>query len=286
MPKKTAKKKAAAKRPTKKAARKAPSKGATKRAGMGETAELRVVRKDLADLLPHPRNEEIRLHPEPDTAEWTALRASLRDDYFDPLVWNRRNGMLVSGHLRRKVMLAEGVVRADVVAVDYDEPTHLARMVAANRGPGLDIESGLSALMLELGELKGFDIGLAGFTLGQLEAATGGPVDDGGDPGGPALPPEVELVIQGLIGDEVPAESGGEYRAGEHRLFCASVIDGHPAWAGALSEGVLLLVRPGPYCLLRADLPPSVVVEPDPAHLSLILSNYARVFGEGSVTAA
>ena len=94
-------------------------------------ASLRVERKSLGELKPHPKNP--RVHAEEGSQEWEALRRSLEHDYFDPLVYNERNGMLVSGHYRRKVFEVLGVEEVDVVVVDYDEPTHLARLMAANR---------------------------------------------------------------------------------------------------------------------------------------------------------
>src|SRR4051794_30220498 len=95
-----------------------------------KVAALRIERMAVAELQPHPRNP--RKHPAVDSPAWEALKKSLGHDYFDPLVVNVRNGKLVSGHLRQKVMLALGFTHADVSVVDYDEPTHVARLIAAN----------------------------------------------------------------------------------------------------------------------------------------------------------
>jgi hypothetical protein len=97
-------------------------------------AEITIERKQLTELRPHPKNP--RTHPERGTAEYETLKASLEYDYFDPMVWNKRNGMLVSGHFRRRILLDMSYTAADVVVVDYDENTHLARMLAANKGLG------------------------------------------------------------------------------------------------------------------------------------------------------
>jgi ParB-like chromosome segregation protein Spo0J len=109
----------------------------------------------LEDAQPHPLNP--RIHPASGTPEWAALEASLKESYFDPLVVNERNGQLVSGHYRRKVMLEMGIVSADMVVVDWDEETHLARMIAANRLLGEDDNSKLIELLqgLESTELTG-----------------------------------------------------------------------------------------------------------------------------------
>jgi len=133
---------------------------------LAEVMTLRVERMSLADIQDHPRNQEIRNHPEPDSQEWETLRASLAYDYFDPLVVNIRNGQLVSGHLRKKLMLAEGVKEADVVVKDYDEPTHMARMLAANKTVGAQINQGVEAWFKEFETVGGdFDPAIAGFTF-------------------------------------------------------------------------------------------------------------------------
>ena len=116
----------------------------------GKAAKLIVERKPLADLRPHPNNP--RFHPDPGSPDWNALKASLTNDYFDPVVWNKRNRKLVSGHLRVKVLASMGYTAADAVIVDYDERTHVARMIAANRAVGEDDKASLAAL---LGQMDG-----------------------------------------------------------------------------------------------------------------------------------
>src|SRR5688572_8315697 len=106
---------------------------------MSKTAQLTIERLPIGSLQPHPRNP--RRHPEPGTPAWEQMKVSLDHDYFDPIVFNRRNGLLVSGHLRTKVLRESGFTEADCVVVDYEEPVHLARMIAANRGAGEDAEA-------------------------------------------------------------------------------------------------------------------------------------------------
>lgn len=130
-------------------------------------ARLKLSLMNLSELNPHPRNP--RKHPEPGTADWATLKASLEHDYFDPLVWNKRNGMLVSGHLRAKVMAESGITAADVVVVDYDEATHYARMMTANRTQGSDNNLLLTQLLADM-EKGGVSIALAGFTKDGMDA--------------------------------------------------------------------------------------------------------------------
>ena len=131
-----------------------------------QAATLTVKRIPLSKCRPHPRNP--RTHPDPGTPAWKALAASLAHDYYDPIVYNKRNGLLVSGHLRVKVLRAQGITAADAVIVDYDEPTHLARMLAANRLQGEDDRPALKDLLEEL-DTGAFDMDLTGFDQASLE---------------------------------------------------------------------------------------------------------------------
>jgi hypothetical protein len=97
---------------------------------------------------PHPKNP--RVIPDADSEEVRTLDASLEHDYFDPLIWNKRNRMWVSGHVRAWRMTALGFTHADVVVVDYDEETHLARMLAANSHSGKNDDDKLDALLASL----------------------------------------------------------------------------------------------------------------------------------------
>jgi ParB-like chromosome segregation protein Spo0J len=130
---------------------------------MGKKATVKIECKALQELIPHPLNP--RDHPDPGSAGWETLKRSLAHDYFDPIVFNKRNGMLVSGHLRVKVLDELGFTEADAVIVDYDERTHLARMVAANKQQGWnnlprlkDILQDLDAGDLDMEALTGWSM--------------------------------------------------------------------------------------------------------------------------------
>lgn len=115
---------------------------------MEKIAALKIERKELTVLIAHEKNP--RKHPPKGSKEWEALKKSLLNDYFDPIVWNQRNGKLVSGHFRVKIMRDEGYTHADVVVVDYDEAMHVARMIAANQHAGSDDKDVLRELLGEL----------------------------------------------------------------------------------------------------------------------------------------
>lgn len=114
----------------------------------------------LAEIKPHPRNP--RKHPDPGSEEWEIVKKSLDTCYFEPLTVNLRNGMLVSGHLRWKVMLDMGIQDAHVSVIDCDEQVHYALMVHANRHQGEFDPQILAALLAEI-EVAGIDAALAGF---------------------------------------------------------------------------------------------------------------------------
>lgn len=175
-------------------------------------AELETELWDLADLRPHPKNP--RKHPKKGSPKWEALRTSLAADYFDPMVVNRRNGMLVSGHLRRCMLEDLGFTRARVVVKDYDDQTHVARMIAANVLLGEFEETLLGELAKGL-DAAGLCAGLAGLTDKELMALVDGPttVDDTDDAEQLlSKADELQLKWQVRLGDL--------YQVGNHRLLC------------------------------------------------------------------
>lgn len=202
-----------------------------------KTATLEVARMALADIKPHPRNP--RRHPKLDSPEWGAIRGSLERDYFDPLVVNTRNGQLVSGHLRHAVLLSLGYTHADVSIVDYDEETHVARLIAANTLLGEWEEELLATLASEL-ESGGIPASLAGLTEKELASFVEGPtvVDD--------TATATELVSQAEdIQREWGVQLGDLYAAGEHRIFCGDCTS-HASWRLLLGDRIADMVWTDP----------------------------------------
>lgn len=114
----------------------------------------------IDDLQDHPRNP--RKHPEPGTPEWVALRKSLENVYYDPLVLNKRNSMLVSGHLRKKIFKDMGIAKVDCVVIDVDENTHIALLMSANNQAG---EFDRDDVIKLLQEIEGsIDLTMTGFS--------------------------------------------------------------------------------------------------------------------------
>ena len=102
------------------------------------------------------------------------MESSLDDDYFDPIVFNERNGFLVSGHLRKKVLLSKGKVSADTVIVNWDDETHKARLLAANASLGENIAEGVRELLDSIVEaVPEFNFELTAFPEADLSALFG-----------------------------------------------------------------------------------------------------------------
>lgn len=175
-------------------------------------AVLRVERKALRDLQSHeaaPRD-----HPAEGSPAWDTLAKSLEFDYFLPLIWNQRNGKLVAGDLRRKILLSMGFSHADVGVVDYDEETHKARMVAANSHSG-DWNNELLVALARDVEKAGLDPALALWKPQDLAALLEGPTiaDDGTEAG--------ELVSKAeKLQEKWQVRLGDLFQIGPHRLLC------------------------------------------------------------------
>lgn len=120
----------------------------------------------LDKLKPHPDNP--RRHPEPGDPEWEALRVSMIAGYFLPIVFNKKNGMIVSGHLRVKVAQALGYKDATCVVVSYSNKIHIARMIAANKQQGAN---DLQKLKISLKGLntEDIDMQLTGYASDELD---------------------------------------------------------------------------------------------------------------------
>lgn len=177
-----------------------------------KTATLIVERRALADLIPHPDNP--RDHPPPGSPEYETLKASIEHDYFQPIEINQRNGMIVGGHLRCKVMLDLGYTHAMCVICDYDEATHKARLIAANKQAGTDNQDALDRLLTDL-RASEVDPVLA------LMASLGDEPPQ--PPGGGDAPPEIDRAEE--LNKKWQVKPGDVWQIGDHRLMCGSSTD-------------------------------------------------------------
>ena len=250
-------------------------------------AGLAVERVAISKLKPHPKNP--RTHPKLGSPEWNVLEASLKHDYFDPLVWNKRNGMLVSGHLRTKVFKHLGYTQADVVVVDYDENTHLARLIAANKDAGVNDDSRLLELFSNLTS-GGFDLSLTGFTMPEIEGMSELPEDEtpstdaAEDDRDRYTSSEIALITKWFGKGARPthnAETGQMWRVGDNYLYVGSVLSSYRAYLPFIDRleqefperKVLLVPMPDPIMIGHVDERVACVfIQPSAIAASLALS--------------
>lgn len=171
------------------------------------TAQLKIIYKKTEDLIPYARNS--RTHDEAQVAQ---IAASIKEfGWTNPILLDGENG-IIAGHGR--VMAAQKLGESKVPTIELTHMTDIqkkAYIIADNKlalNAGWDNEM----LALEFDELKdaGYDLGLVGFSLDEIEAIT---------------PQEVE---QGLtdedavpdVPDEPITKLGDIYKLGNHRLMC------------------------------------------------------------------
>lgn len=103
-------------------------------------------------------------------AEFEKIKRSIEEfGFVEPIVWNKRTGVIVGGHQRLKVAKALGYEEVPVSVVDLSEEREKVLNVALNKVGGEFDESKLAELMRDL---DGFDIDteLTGFDGIEIDA--------------------------------------------------------------------------------------------------------------------
>jgi ParB-like chromosome segregation protein Spo0J len=101
--------------------------------------------------------------------EYQKLKRSIQEfGYVEPVIWNKKTGLVVGGHQRIKVLKDLGHDEVDCVVVDIDETREKTLNIALNKISGEWDMSKLKDLLLEIdtGEI---DISLTGFDLKEIE---------------------------------------------------------------------------------------------------------------------
>ncbi len=180
----------------------------------------------VGKLLPAKYNPRKDLQP--GDPEFEKLKRSVEEfGYVEPIIWNKRTGVVVGGHQRLKVLQYLGYTEVDCVVLDVDEAKEKALNVALNKISGAWDVPLLTALLRDLDE-SGFDATLTGFDVSEMSDL----LDD-----------QSEIVEddppEAAPADQTPySKPGDRWLLGNHVLYCgdstkkedvASLMDGAEA---------------------------------------------------------
>ena len=128
---------------------------------------MKIKTVEIKDINPAPYNPRIDLKPS--DIEYQKLKKSIDEfDLVEPLTLNERNGTLIGGHQRLKILKDRGDKTVDVSLVDLDEAKEKALNIALNRVQGgWDYEK-LNLIFEELKGIDDFDIELTGFDINEI----------------------------------------------------------------------------------------------------------------------
>ena len=173
-----------------------------------------IVRKvPIKDLKPAKYNPRKDLQP--GDPEYEKLRRSVEEfGYVEPIVWNQRNGVVVGGHQRLKVLQHLGYTEVECVIVDIDENTEKALNTSLNKNHGdWDIPL-LTSLLKDLND-SGYDVTLTGFDVSEMSDLFDDQSEIKED-----CPPEVAPKEQAPL-----TQPGDRWLLGNHVLYCGDSTD-------------------------------------------------------------
>lgn len=135
--------------------------------------ELQIKKISIDQINPAKYNPRKDLQPS--DKEYQKLKQSILEfGYVDPLVWNERNGVLISGHQRLKILKELGYQEVQVSVVNLDEQREKALNLAMNKISGEFDQELLTSLLEELDDdvlsLTGFEEKEIEKLLGQQES--------------------------------------------------------------------------------------------------------------------
>lgn len=196
---------------------------------------MEIQKLSVDKLLPASYNPRKDLQPGDE--EFEKLRRSVEEfGYVEPIIWNKRTGVVIGGHQRLKVLQHLGYTEVECVVLDIDEQKEKALNVALNKISGDWDMPLLTALLKDL-DKSGFDATLTGFDVTELSEMFDDQseiVED--EP--PAVAPE----------DKEPYTKPGDmWLLGSHVLYCGDSTkqkDVDALMAGAVAD---LCITDPPY---------------------------------------
>ena len=96
---------------------------------------MNIEKISVEKLLPAKYNPRKDLQP--GDPEFEKLKRSITEfGYVEPIIWNKRTGVVIGGHQRLKVLQHLGYTEVDCVVLDIDEQKEKALNVALNKISG------------------------------------------------------------------------------------------------------------------------------------------------------
>ena len=191
-------------------------------------------KKERVDaLVPHARNA--RTHTEAQVAQ---IAASIREFGFtNPVLTDGANGV-IAGHGRLLAARLLGMETVPTIELSHLSPAQRRAYVIADNKLALNAGWDDDLLRLELGDLRdqGFDLGLTGFDIGEINDLLVDETDGLTDPDD--IPPAPARPV---------TRRGDLWLLGRHRLLCGDSTD--PADVAALMQGerAVLFATDPPY---------------------------------------
>lgn len=191
---------------------------------------MQIEKRAVTDLKAAAYNPRKDLQP--GDAEYDKLKRSILEfGYVEPVIWNKRTGIVVGGHQRLKVMKDLGYTEVDCVIVDLDESKEKALNIALNKISGEWNNDLLADLLRDL-DGSGYDITLTGFDLSEAQELFGS--------GSMENVHEDDFDAESALSETTDCKtvSGDLWLLGEHRLLCGDcaqiedvrrVLDGRAA---------------------------------------------------------
>jgi DNA modification methylase len=123
----------------------------------------------IEKINPAPYNPRVDLAP--GDQEYEKLKKSIESfGYVEPLVWNARNGTLISGHQRYKILRQQGIGEVEVSVVDLPDDREKALNLALNKIRGDWDQDKLAVLLDEMIKMPEFPMELTGFDLPEISS--------------------------------------------------------------------------------------------------------------------
>ena len=169
---------------------------------------MEIQKISVDNLLPAKYNPRKDLKP--GDPEFEKLKRSVEEfGYVEPIIWNKRTGVVIGGHQRLKVLKYLGYTEVDCVVLDIDEKQEKALNVALNKISGDWDMPLLTALLKDLND-GGYDATLTGFDITELSEMFDDQSEIVEDE-----PPEVADEAH-----EPFTKPGDKWLLGEHVLLC------------------------------------------------------------------